>query len=58
MTMKPLRFAFVSLGCCAAVFGQDWTIDRAHSAAQFSVRHLKVSTVRGHFGKAPSGNIA
>lgn len=30
---------------------QEWAIDTAHSAAQFSVRHLMVSTVRGHFGK-------
>ena len=34
------------------VFGQsDWTIDSAHSAAQFSVRHMMVSNVRGQFGK-------
>lgn len=29
----------------------DWQIDTAHSATQFSVRHMMVSTVRGHFGK-------
>ena len=29
----------------------DWRIDTAHSAAQFAVRHMMVSTVRGHFGK-------
>jgi polyisoprenoid-binding protein YceI len=28
-----------------------WEIDPAHSAAQFSVRHLMVSNVRGEFGK-------
>lgn len=34
------------------VFGQpSWTIDSAHSAAQFSVRHMMVSNVRGEFGK-------
>jgi len=34
------------------VFGQStWTIDSAHSAAQFSVRHMMVSNVRGQFGK-------
>ena len=27
----------------------DWRIDPAHSAAQFSVRHMMVSNVRGHF---------
>lgn len=29
----------------------DWQIDSAHSATQFSVRHMMVSTVRGQFGK-------
>jgi len=29
----------------------DWQIGSAHSAAQFSVRHMMVSNVRGHFGK-------
>ena len=33
-----------------------WTIDPNHSAAQFSVRHLMVSNVRGEFGKM-SGTI-
>jgi len=28
-----------------------WEIDAAHSAAQFSVRHMMVSNVRGEFGK-------
>ncbi len=45
-------FTFVfSLICLSSANAQDWQIDRAHSAAQFSVRHLMVSTVRGHFGK-------
>jgi len=26
-----------------------WTIDTSHTTAQFSVRHMMVSTVRGHF---------
>jgi len=30
---------------------QTWQIDPAHSAAQFSVRHMMVSTVRGTFEK-------
>jgi polyisoprenoid-binding protein YceI len=29
----------------------DWQIDSSHSAAQFSVRHMMVSNVRGQFGK-------
>ncbi len=28
-----------------------WQIDPAHSSAQFAVRHMMVSTVRGEFGK-------
>jgi polyisoprenoid-binding protein YceI len=30
---------------------QTWSIDSAHSAAQFAVRHMMVSTVRGDMGK-------
>ena len=33
-----------------------WTIDAAHSAAQFSVRHMLVSTVRGEFD-GPTGTV-
>lgn len=54
--MKRLGFALISLTLCTAAFGQEWQIDAAHSAAQFSVRHLMVSTVRGHFGKI-SGTV-
>jgi len=45
---------------CSAVFVfissafaqvETWKIDPAHSAAQFSVRHLGISTVRGEFKK-------
>jgi polyisoprenoid-binding protein YceI len=49
--MKWLRFAFAWTVLCACSLAQEWQIDRAHSAAQFSVRHLMVSTVRGQFGK-------
>jgi len=34
----------------------DWTIDPAHTAVSFGVRHMMVSTVRGHFQKV-SGNV-
>ncbi|MFB3852686.1 MAG: YceI family protein [Vicinamibacterales bacterium] len=34
----------------------DWTIDPAHSSAQFAVRHMMVSTVRGQLGKV-SGTV-
>jgi len=36
-----------------AVFAQEagtWRIDTLHSAANFSVRHMMISTVRGQFG--------
>ena len=50
------RFVFVltvvlaMVGAAAAQAG-TWQIDPNHSAAQFSVRHLGVSTVRGAFMK-------
>jgi len=40
----------------AAAQVQTWQIDPPHSAAQFSVRHLSVSTVRGAFTKL-SGTV-
>ena len=36
---------------------EEWRIDPAHSAAQFAVKHMMVSTVRGHFGKM-SGTVS
>ncbi len=38
-----------ALPCSAQV--STWQIDAAHSAAQFSVRHLMISNVRGEFHK-------
>ena len=49
--MIRLTLALASFLYCHAAAAQEWQLDRAHSAAQFSVRHLMVSTVRGHFGK-------
>jgi polyisoprenoid-binding protein YceI len=40
----------------AAVAQDTWQIDPMHTAAQFSVRHLGISTVRGAFTKV-SGTI-
>ena len=37
------------LSAGAAAQAEQWNIDRAHSAANFSVRHFGVSTVRGSF---------
>ena len=39
--------AVLSLPAAAAT--SNWQIDPAHSAAQFSVRHMAISTVRGGF---------
>ena len=54
MMLKSLRIVPI----IAAVFmlpvlaqGDTWRLDPAHSAAQFSVRHLGISTVRGAFTK-------
>ena len=41
--------AALSLPVAAA--NSNWQIDPAHSSAQFSVRHLAISTVRGAFSK-------
>lgn len=41
--------AVLSLPAAAAT--TTWQLDPAHSAAQFSVRHLAISTVRGAFTK-------
>jgi polyisoprenoid-binding protein YceI len=50
------RFVFIlvtALAMAASAAGQagTWQIDPNHTAAQFSVRHLGVSTVRGAFTK-------
>ena len=42
--------ASVLVGAASAQV-QAWNIDTAHTAAQFSVRHLAISTVRGGFSK-------
>ena len=36
---------------------QSWAIDPAHSSADFAVRHLGISTVRGNFSKV-SGKVS
>ena len=40
-----------ALGLPAFSRGETWNIDPAHTSAQFAVRHLMVSTVRGEFSK-------
>lgn len=45
--------AFAALLAGASAFAQPatWKIDSAHSASQFAVKHMVISTVRGQFGK-------
>lgn len=61
MSQKFLRIAIllattavISLPAVAAT--SEWKIDPAHSSAQFAVRHLTISTVRGAFTKV-SGTV-
>jgi len=52
--MSRLLFTFITalaLAATAAAQAGTWQIDPNHTAAQFSVRHLGVSTVRGAFTK-------
>lgn len=41
----------------AAAANSNWQIDSQHSSAQFSVRHMAISTVRGAFSKV-TGTVA
>ncbi len=51
----PFIFLAVVTGICTAQ-SETWKIDANHSAAQFSVRHMGISTVRGQFQKV-SGTV-
>jgi polyisoprenoid-binding protein YceI len=50
---RPLLALFTGLALTGAATAQTetWKIDPAHSAAQFAVRHMSISTVRGAFTK-------
>ena len=45
-----------ALAACAAAQSDTWQIDPAHSAAQFTIRHMMISNVKGDFGKM-SGTV-
>lgn len=51
--MPALKSLFASAVLFSAVpaFAADYELDPSHSTAQFSVRHMMVSTVRGQFDK-------
>jgi polyisoprenoid-binding protein YceI len=34
-----------------------WNIDPAHSSAEFKVKHMMISNVKGHFGKVPHAHL-
>jgi polyisoprenoid-binding protein YceI len=54
MSRYVMIFIFIAalaMAASAAAQVGNWQIDPAHSSAQFSVRHLGVSTVRGAFMK-------
>jgi len=53
-----LLLVVASLYCAVAASAEveTWQIDPVHSSAQFSVRHLGISTVRGAFSKV-SGTV-
>ena len=46
-----------ALSLPAAAANSNWQIDPAHSSAQFAVRHMAISTVRGAFSKV-TGTVA
>ncbi len=46
----------VLLATAAPALAQQWQIDTAHSRAQFTVRHLMISDIRGDFG-AVTGTV-
>ena len=51
-------FAFLAIAFLAVpLFAQDFKIDPNHSSANFSVKHMLVSTVRGRFGGGVTGTI-
>jgi polyisoprenoid-binding protein YceI len=54
--MRHLIAAVALTAFPVAAHASDWQIDPSHSTAQFSVRHLMVSNVRGEFGKL-SGQV-
>ena len=52
--MKPIFLLAVSalmVGAPAAAQSSQWQLDPAHSSAQFAVRHMGISNVRGTFTK-------
>ena len=55
-TLTALVIALFLIPAATLIAQDTWQIDPMHSSAQFSVRHLGISTVRGAFTKV-SGTI-
>ncbi len=51
MSRNLSAIAITLLLATSAIAQDTWQIDPAHSAAQFAIRHLGISTVRGAFTK-------
>src|SRR3954468_13919483 len=49
--VRPLATAVLVLASAGTALASDWEVDPAHTTAQFKVRHMMVSSVRGQFGK-------
>ncbi|PZM85899.1 MAG: protein yceI precursor [Candidatus Melainabacteria bacterium] len=58
MIRKSAVLALVAFGLVmpSARAADTWTIDPMHTAANFSIKHMMISTVRGGFGKV-SGTV-
>lgn len=55
--MSRIAYALIAVLVTAApALAQTWQIDTAHSRAQFTVRHLMISNIRGDFG-AVTGTV-
>ncbi len=48
---QRLAVTLAAFAVSSVAWASTWEIDPAHSAAQFTVRHMMVSNVRGEFGK-------
>jgi polyisoprenoid-binding protein YceI len=65
--MRPLHAPFATFAFASALLlavpapaaaqpARQWTVDSSHSSAQFAVRHMMISTVRGQLGRV-SGTV-
>ncbi len=45
------KLILLATACLPALQAQSWEIDSNHSSAQFSVRHIMISNVKGEFTK-------